>query len=499
MVAVLVFLSAFMVSVIAIRLMTPIAIKIGLVDKPGGHKLHEDHVPLVGGIAIYLSVFLAWILMPLLGIATINSIFVAAGGLLFAVGLIDDRIDLSVKLRLAMQIAAALMLVYSQVVLKDFGFILSDELVTLGILAIPLTVFATVGVINAMNMIDGIDGLAGLVSFTSLTLLLVVAYVSASKIQMLLIVCVMGAVTGFLLFNMRWKGGDKAHIFLGDAGSTILGFLFAYLFISLSQGEQRAMSPVTGLWLFAIPLMDTVGVMIRRIWLKKSPFSADRGHLHHLLLDSGFLIHHAVLFIASLQLVLGVIGLAWYYLGIPDSVSFIAFLAVFSGYGYLISRPWRIVPRLRTLHRKADLTVKGVQHIYVGELNSDTAVADIETMLGDRKHDHQFEIFEGRERVSGKKFTFAVIDARRSDEVKRLVSNMKNIHFSKKDQKPTGNKKRNIRQYIVRNQNNDRRRAQHVSKDIDRRKNDRRSNDARLIRCSKECELDGRELVEKIA
>ena len=499
MIGAIVFLSAFMVSVVAITLSTPIAIKVGLVDKPGGHKLHEDHTPLVGGVAIYLSIFLAWILMPLLGIATINTIFVAASGLLFSVGLIDDRIELSVKIRLAMQIVAALMLIYSKVVLKDFGYIVSDELFTLGILAVPLTVFATVGVINAMNMIDGIDGLAGSLSFTCLTLLWVVAYVAASKVQMLLILCLMGAVCGFLLFNMRWKGRDKAHVFMGDAGSTLLGFLFAFLFISMSQGEQRAMSPVTALWIFAIPLMDTISVMLRRIWQKKSPFSPDRRHLHHLLLDSGFLIQHAVLLIASIQLMLGLVGLTLYFLNIPDSVSFIAFLTLFFCYAYLIGRPRRIVSRLRTLHRRTELTVKGVRHIFVGDLNSDTAVADIETLLGDKKHDYKFEIFERKEPVSGENFIFAVIDANKTDNIKQLVSKIKKVNFSMPNQKTVDIKKRSIRQYIIRDQKNDRRcRAQQV-KGSDRRQNERRSNDVRSIYRSDIYDVAGGELVAKLA
>jgi UDP-GlcNAc:undecaprenyl-phosphate GlcNAc-1-phosphate transferase len=95
------------------------------------------------------------------------------------------------------------------------------------------------------------------------------------------------ASVGFLYYNLRYPGNRRARVFLGDNGSMLLGFLFAWLFIALSQGEPAAMTPVTALWLFALPLMDTVGVMLRRIWLGKSPFRADRHHLHHLFVRAG--------------------------------------------------------------------------------------------------------------------------------------------------------------------------------------------------------------------
>ncbi|RLA46835.1 MAG: undecaprenyl-phosphate alpha-N-acetylglucosaminyl 1-phosphate transferase [Gammaproteobacteria bacterium] len=342
----------FLMSVITIYLFTPVAVKVGLVDKPGGHKEHEDHVPLVGGLAIYSGVLMAWFLLPWLGGGTMNSIFLAAGVLLFTIGLADDRFDLSVKLRFGVQIVAALMLVYSNVVLADLGYIQSGKLFTLGIFAIPVTVFATLSAINAMNMMDGIDGLAGLVSIAILAPILVVSYVSANLIHILLVLCLMGAVGGFLLFNLHWKGRSTAHIFMGDAGSTLLGFLFATLLISLAQGEHRAMPPVTALWLFAIPLMDSAGVMLRRALHRRSPFTADRGHLHHLLLDAGFSVHQVVLFIALLQLALGAVGLVGCYLHISESISFVSFLVVLSAYIYLVIRPWRVVPMMRALHQK---------------------------------------------------------------------------------------------------------------------------------------------------
>lgn len=455
-----VFLAALMMSLVTVLVARPVALKYGLVDKPGGHKLHEHHTPLVGGLAIFLSVALAWMLAPLLGMGSMNAIFAAACGLLFAIGLIDDHVQLSVKLRFAIQIVAALLLVYSDVLLLDLGYLLPDQLVILGVLAIPLTVFAVVGAINALNMIDGIDGMCGLVSFASFSLLLFVAFTSGSQVQVLLLLCVLGGVGGFLVFNMPIPGRARASIFMGDAGSTLLGFLLAYLLISLSQGEQRAMSPVVALWIFAVPLMDTLGVMLRRVWLKKSPFAADRGHIHHLLTDAGFRVRQTVVCMSALQLVLGATGLAAYYLGVPDAASLAAFFLLFAAYVYLISRPWRIVPRFRSLHSKTGLTVAGVKHVYVGMLNPVTAMADIEALLGGSKYSRAFEIHQGNSEGEGVASTaYALVNARETDNVPELLACLRRnlVRMQHQGAGSAATADLVVRQYIPRKLENDRR------------------------------------------
>jgi len=477
-----VFLSSFLMSVAIIYAAMPVAVRIGLVDKPGGHKLHEDHVPLVGGLAIFMSVGFAWVLVLTLGLGSMNSIFVAAGGLLFGVGLVDDRIQLSVRFRFAVQIVAALLLVYSQVVLHDVGRLVSDQRFELGVLAVPVTVFAIVGAINALNMIDGVDGLAGLVSLVSLSLLAFVSFVSDNQIQLVISLCTVGSVAGFLVFNMPWGSRDKAQIFMGDAGSTLLGFLLAYLLISLSQGKHQAISPVTALWLFAIPLLDTVGVALRRVWLGKSPFSADRGHIHHLLLDAGFRVRHAVACIASLQLVFGLAGLAGYYLGLPEGAMMAAFLGLGAGYIYLISRPWRIVPRLRALHRRSGLTIQGVRHVYVGNLGRDTALAEIQALLGESVNDYPFEIY--RCGSSGADVsTYALIDAGTADKVRLLLRQLRRGLSSMRpvDIPATAVSSTTIRQYIIRNQQNDPRIANRPSRAAIATQGERRRSIPRLI------------------
>ena len=486
----IIFMSALLFSVCAIQVSKPIAVKIGLVDEPGGRKQHGGATPLVGGAAIFFSVFLTWLLVPMLGLSTINTILVAAGGLLFTVGLIDDWVELSVRLRFAVQIVSALLLVYMDVVLNDVGNLFSSRPLALGLAAVPLTVFATVGAINALNMLDGVDGLAGLTSLSCFFLLSVVAYVSHSHLQLVMTLCVMGSLGAFLLFNMPWKGRAKAHIFMGDAGSTLLGFLLAYLLISLSQGSvQRPMSPVTALWIFAVPLLDTMGVMIRRVWLKKHPFAADRGHIHHLLLDAGFRVRQAVLLIAGLQLTLGGLGLAAFYLGVPELVSLSAFLLVFVAYVYVLSRPWRAVPRFRQLHRKSGLVVRAVRHVYIGNLNGSTAVADVETLLGEKALDHHFEIYQQGDDSGASSSIYALVDAKNTDDVAdmiKLISGRQSLIRLDKGAGVSAHQKQ-TRQYIPRDSANNRRCRASVVSDGGQRQSDRRKKaTASLIYCSRE-------------
>lgn len=484
----IIFLSALMFSVLAIKVSSPLAVKFDLVDKPGGRKQHQESTPLVGGAAIFFSVFLTWLLVPMLGLSTINTILVAAGGLLFVVGLLDDWVELSVHLRLAAQVIAALMLVYSGVVLKDLGYLFSYDAFTLGLLAIPVTIFATVGAINALNMLDGVDGLAGLTSLSCFFLLGVAAYISHSHIQLVMSLCVMGSLGAFLLFNMPWKGRVKAHIFMGDAGSTLVGFLLAYLLISLSQGPQRAISPVATLWVFAIPLLDTLGVMVRRVWLKKSPFAADRGHIHHLLLDAGLRVRQAVLLIAGLQLALGGMGLIAFYLGVPELVSLLAFILLLAGYILLLSRPWRVVPQFRELHRKTGLTVRAVRYVYVGGLDSETAVADLETLLGDKADDHPYEIYQYSGNNDATLSTYALIDAHDTDAVMLLSKHICRVKALTKLKQSLAAKDiaTVIRQYIPRELKNDRRCGNLTDVNGGLRQNDRRVSEPHRVYCSRE-------------
>lgn len=346
------------------------ASKFKIADQPGGHKQHATSTPFVGGVGIFAAVLIGLIIISndhpdqvwkwlVLGIGST---------IIFITGFVDDLIRLGHKIRLVIQsITTLIMVLAGGIVLSDLGMLFSDTFtVSLGWLEIPVTVFATLGVINALNMIDGVDGLSGVVSLISLTLIGFLALIAGDAASFTLIILLAGGLTGFLYFNLRYPGQRRARVFLGDNGSMLLGFIFAWLLIDLSQGDKPAMTPVTALWLFSVPLMDTVSVMLRRARRKESPFTADNNHLHHILLNAGFRVEDAVFVIGLLQLLLGTIGLAGLLFQLPEPLMFASFLLVYFTYYHLTSRPWYFIALLRHFHTFLGLAPVKHQDLFFG-------------------------------------------------------------------------------------------------------------------------------------
>jgi len=344
--------------------------RFGVLDHPGGHKQHDTSTPFVGGfgvIAVVLTVlFFGAAHYPQLSLSPIRTIALGAS-ILFVTGFADDIWHLCFKARFLIQALVAIAMVFlGGVELASLGELFPGWSIGLGMFGVPFTIFATVGLINALNMIDGIDGLSGSLSFISLGGIAIVASVAGQGTYAFLSVALMGGVAGFLYFNLRYPSNVRARVFLGDNGSMLLGFVFAWLLIALSQGERPAMAPVTALWLFGVPLLDTVSVMLRRLWLRKSPFQADRNHLHHLFIRAGFRVSDTVWIIAFVQVLLGALGLLGSYLQVPEYLMFGAFLLVFAAYFYAIFRPWRFVPNLRRLNTTLGLPSVHAKGVFVG-------------------------------------------------------------------------------------------------------------------------------------
>lgn len=469
------FVFALILSGVVIRIAISAAQRFGVADRPGGHKLHEQVTPFVGGAGV-LAALLSTLAMggeP----REVNGwqVMAASAVVMFLVGLTDDIKPLSFKLRFAVQACvASLMALGAGVALSDLGSLFSGELVELGYLAVPLTVFATVGVINALNMIDGIDGLSGALSLASLFLIALVAHAGGQSDYVMLAVGLMGGLIGFLYFNLRNARHRRARVFLGDNGSMMLGFLFAWLLIALSQGEQRAMPPVIALWLFAIPLMDTVGVMLRRLWLGKSPFHPDRHHLHHLFIRAGFRIQDIVYIIALLHLGIGLLGIAGMLMYIPEVWMLLAFLLLFVFYFYSILRPWRIVPALRRLHTLFDLASPDTRGVFIGNCSlegTDLLLRALaEEMSG--RDDYRLAVYQTERVGRAGQYVYAVLEimgednAAAADEVRRLVETLK--------RRLKGRMGMRVRQFLVRNPANERRLALWPT-NADLRQRDRRS------------------------
>jgi UDP-GlcNAc:undecaprenyl-phosphate GlcNAc-1-phosphate transferase len=316
---------AFVLTASLAVVLRPLAVALGLVDRPSGRKIHAGDIPLIGGIAIFLGTgiaLLAYVLLTEEGKLLILpiAIFLVAGFILLAVGIWDDLRDLPPVVRFIAQVLAALLMILGGgPVIRDLGMLsFSDTLVSTGVLAVPFTVFVTVGIINAINMSDGLDGLCGNLTMVSLLGLGTAASLWGDSADFQLINIFSAAVAGFLIFNQRMVWQPRALIFLGDAGSMLLGFVLAWFTIEISQPPIDAVSPAAALWFVALPVMDTVGVMLRRMLSGLSPFHADSQHLHHLLIQAGFSVAETLLLLGLCAVGGITVGLLGTWFEVPD-------------------------------------------------------------------------------------------------------------------------------------------------------------------------------------
>ncbi len=280
---------------------------IGLLDRPCERKKHEGLVPLVGGIAMFTAFSISTILLfPHWS----SLVMVLIALLVVSLGVLDDIHGLQTRKRFLVQMLAAVAMVYvGGVQISQLGNLFGDGVVQFGgFFALIFTVFATVGVINAMNMVDGSDGLAGSLALISFLALAYVAYSAGDLKSANMILVIIGALFAFLLFNIRLFG-LAARVFMGDAGSMFIGLLLAWFFISLSQGDKPSLSAVSAGWIFGLPLLDISAVMTRRLFEGRSPFTAGRDHIHHLLIDHGYSVNKTLSIIVVLHLLFVSLGL----------------------------------------------------------------------------------------------------------------------------------------------------------------------------------------------
>jgi UDP-GlcNAc:undecaprenyl-phosphate GlcNAc-1-phosphate transferase len=324
----MVYALSFVVTIAAVVLLARNALKFGLIDKPSGHREHHRYIPLVGGIAMFIGLGCGWWWAgaPL-------SLLIACF-LLVACGIWDDMHELPSSVRFFFQVlACGIMIYWGGIILADLGDLFrSGDLVLLGRWAVALTIFGAVGIINAINMSDGMDGLAACLTLLSAGCVLILAMaggMSQSAVELGIFVSV---VTAFLLFNLRFSNNKPARVFMGDAGSMLLGFVLAWYLIKHTQSPNKLFPPVIALWLVALPLFDAVGVLIRRTLKGRPPFKADRMHYHHYLLAMGLSVNKTLWVIVLTTLALIAIGLAGYYSGVPEHILFYSFLTLFLFY-----------------------------------------------------------------------------------------------------------------------------------------------------------------------
>lgn len=327
---------------------------IGLVDKPNARKLHSGAIPLVGGISICISILYFLFNNP--DILPNAELYATCILLLVGVGALDDKFDLSFKLRFAIQAALSVaMMVVGGIELNTIGDILgSGEVITLGWFGYLVTIIAVVGAINAFNMVDGIDGLLGglsIVTFGGLGLML--NYDGQYNLAYLCLVLIV-VISPYILLNLG-AFGRKRKVFMGDAGSMLIGFTVIWLLLLSSQnGTAPPLRPVTALWLIALPLMDMAAIMIRRIRRGDSPFKPDREHLHHIFQRLGFTSTQTLVVICLISTLFAGIGIYSEMVGVPEYIMLYSFLACFLVYLTLLSNIWKILSFIRKSSIKTD-------------------------------------------------------------------------------------------------------------------------------------------------
>lgn len=350
---------ALVISSFLVKLLCPIAQRVRLVDIPGGRKRHQQQTPLIGGIAIYLAFLLSTVTLSLFGLYIPHCTkLLVLGSILLVIGAIDDRYHLSARIRLVVQIIVALVAIYwIHVEITDLGTLFSSSIYDLHYLSLPFTVVAIVGSINAINMMDGVDGLIGSTSSVLISMCIAASLISDYHPGMVVLLCVaLGSLLGFLTHNARLGNKRCARTFMGDSGTMFLGLIVAYLLITLTQGDYRAIAPTTAPWIFGLPLLDTLRLMIQRAFRKRSPFGADRSHLHHIFLRAGFSVNQTVAAISGLQMLLGSLGLVCFYMSVPGWIMLWAFIGTLGLYYWCTM----LAPRFVRWHKRRSRYVSGL-------------------------------------------------------------------------------------------------------------------------------------------
>jgi UDP-GlcNAc:undecaprenyl-phosphate GlcNAc-1-phosphate transferase len=323
-------LIACLAVVLLISLLIPLARRIGLVDKPRGRKQHSGDVPLVGGLAIFIGYVVALVAMGQEDLWRVPEFWVWLGLLLLS--LWDDIRPIMVGVRVAAQVALILLLSHATGLrLEQLGYLMGDQLVVLGWLALPVTLLGLIGIKNGINLIDGLDGLAGTQVLSVLFWFSVLGMMNGLSFMLLLCAPLAGAVLGFLAHNLRFPG-RPARVFLGDNGSVFLGFAVGWFAVIGSQRPIPAFAPIEAVWVLGLPVLDTIRVMISRMARRQSPFAPGRDHLHHLLLDCGWSVNAVVLAMFTAALAMG--GVAWIgrLAGFSEALLFALFLLLSLAY-----------------------------------------------------------------------------------------------------------------------------------------------------------------------
>ena len=338
-------LAGFVVTVGMTPLIIHLAHRNHWYDELNHRKIHTEAIPRLGGFGIFLGMFISAIVAFVVstgqsglpaglfpnatGVAGFWTLAVyfspVIGGMIIIhlVGLIDDFRNLRALLKLTIQIVAAIVVTLGPFRIERITVPYIWYNVELGLLSYPVTVVWIVAVSNAVNLIDGIDGLAGGASAITVLFFAVIALLVGQGVTALLAIGVFGSLVAFLVFN-----GPPARIFMGDSGSYVLGFTLSVFPLILADGTGDSLDMIPAITLLAVPILDMTSSVFRRMRRGKHPFSPDREHIHHRLMDRGFGTWKILAVIYGTCILLGVVAVSWYVL--PKNLDMAIILAVWS-------------------------------------------------------------------------------------------------------------------------------------------------------------------------
>ena len=296
---VLAFVCAIFISVTSTPVVRTMAFKFGVTDIPkDNRRMHKKEMPLMGGVAIFIAFTVTVLIFCK---PTVQTATMLLGNLVIVItGIIDDKYDMNAFVKLFLQIAASIIAVCGGIVFEQINLFGYD--IEFGVLAPFVTVLWITAITNAVNLIDGLDGLScGVSTISAATLLFTLIRTDTDINVICMIAILVGACMGFLPFNF-----NPARIFMGDTGALFLGYTLGVLSIQGCFKLNGMVSFWVPILIFALPLADTTFAFLRRILTGKSPFHADRGHLHHKLIDKGFDQKHAVMILYAVSGMLGI-------------------------------------------------------------------------------------------------------------------------------------------------------------------------------------------------
>lgn len=351
---------AMLISFIATPLVKKLAYKVGAVDVPKDNRRMHDHpIPRMGGLAIFIGCVVSILLFADVD-RSLRGILIGAC-IIVAVGVVDDAHPLGAGVKFILQIVSALIAVWHGVVIQTIAnplFFTDTPYWNFGIWAVPITVIWIVAVTNSVNLIDGLDGLADGVSTIGALTMLIIALMMGDLEIAVITAALVGACVGFIPYNR-----NPAKIFMGDTGSTFLGYMLATVSVIGLFKLYAVISFIVPFIILGFPIFDTASAFTRRILKGQNPMKADRSHTHHKLIDMGMNQKQAV---ATLYMVAGVLGLCAVMIVTSGYIKVILSIAALVGVAITVAR----IARYPHDHHKKEECSHGTGHAAQGETSA---------------------------------------------------------------------------------------------------------------------------------